>query len=40
MNKSVLDTDILSEILKRKDARIAERAATYLGNMAVSPSRV
>ena len=30
MNPSLIDTDILSEILKQKDAIIVERASEYL----------
>lgn len=30
MSRALLDTDILSEILKGKDARVARRAAAYL----------
>lgn len=31
MQRSVLDTDILSEVLKRKDAQVVARAEQYLG---------
>ncbi len=31
MNKSILDTDILSEIIKRKNPTVAARATAYLG---------
>lgn len=30
MNRTLLDTDILSEILKRRDANVAAKAVAYL----------
>jgi hypothetical protein len=38
MSRALLDTDILSEVLKNRDATVARAAVDYLAKHASSPS--